>query len=408
MTDLDTLLHDYAATRNAEVEPITTDEILSLAATRSLDDSSDAPDVGAGVRSRRWLAIAAVVALLALTVGAVAVLVDRGGDDPVADENSEPSPTTVRLFELVPISAQGAMYMTWIDIAAARPVLDADGPEVDLSTAWPSGGTDGAAAWWRQLGIDHAGTDGWLRWDEPSHSQLVAIGPFDADAIDAAIRNNDWAVHLTSGDHRGVATYAWGEESEVYAEEMVAGTFPGLSSLRVAVIDDVLLIAHATEDLHQMIDHVLDDSPSMFDELVTLDVLRTFGDDARLGGQFWGPTSDWDNGHIDLFGPGDDPTLGRHAPPMVILIGHERSADAEAARLQPRLDRLVGEQTADWADDLQVSAVARDGAVLIATGGLDDMDTGSDIAGEVVLFREDVRRTVFPELGPPTSSYPLS
>ena len=402
MPDLEQRIRTWTAAAGADVEPVTLDEVLARATSASLPD----PAAGAEQRSRRtWLAAAAVVILLAATLAAIGLL--RPDDEgAVADV----SPTMNRLLDLGPaeIADWGPLV---IDLESAREDVDLalppSGSSVEViddyfaelrdrlgvdPVGWSSFATelDGRSPtmWWFEVGIDPSRITGSASWGEPPDDRLVVIGEFDVDEIDGASRTNTGAERLSVSDHRGVTTYAWGEDFEMTDS---FDTFPGFRNVQMAVIDDVVLLSRHIDSLHNMIDSVLDDSSSLAEDDDVQELLGALGEEAEFGVWFVGDTqSPFTSWVMATLGP-----EGSKGPPRyVAAVEHGTDASEVADGIRSRTDALVAEHIDDLPElgDFTMS-VTSEGRVVVVDR-TDAAANDPDVSQAVLDFYLKLERAI--------------
>jgi len=380
MLDLEQRIQSWTATVTADLDHVTLDEIHDRAQGTPIDDAPAAdPEHGS---SRRWLAAAAVVVLLAATFGAIGLL--RPDDSGVADRSA----TFNRLLELGPAEIVGWGPLV-VDLESARRHVGLALPPADASVeviddyftelqirlgidpfGWSSFGAhpDGrpSSGWWSNIGIDPSRITGAVSWGVQPDDRLVIIGEFDTDEIDDAARANPGSDGLTVGEHRGVTTYAWGEDFEL--RHPSTDVFPGFRNVQVAVVDDTVLLSRHIDSLHEMIDRVLDEGPSLADDDDVTVLLDALGERATFGSWFVGatqaPFTAWVMGSL-----GTEPHDGVQRYAAAVEPGTD--VTALASQLQADVDQIVVEHLADLPElaDLIISVTAHDGVVFVEWRG---------------------------------------
>lgn len=321
--------------------------------------SADGTTPGAG---RRAVVIAAG---LLVGLGVVLFVVMRD-----ADRAPQVPPTAERLLDAVPESVgDETTQILWIDAEAAT--TDSE----DSRPSWMGHGDPDR--FWAQMGVDLDDVDGWITFGSPPHETLVVVGDLSADAIDTAVRENSGSDLLEVGSHRGVVTYSWRED---LAQDVTrAADFPGFRALRIALVDDVLILTSATSSLHTAIDVQLDGGPSLVarppirrlmaavadGETPASGILMTRSEHPYLAHAFGRP-------HPDELGS--------------LFLAVDR--DADPAVLADRIRRDVDASLAAWRDDNADSPLAEVRAavqvrqdiliVRIEAADLDRVDTAGD------------------------------
>lgn len=288
MTDLRAVMHDYVDQANTGVDSISLDEIRHLATTLELPDRDlevDAPTAVPWYRHRR-LPVAAVLALLALTIGTLALLSGRDGG--MADDPEPPAPHVPSPLDLFPRDVEVELHHR----------SEADGG-ASMTTAVDQRAT--VDEWQQFLGIDPTAVTRISEWRPAREQLLVAIeGEIDPTALEAALASDPNWASLTTSVERGGATVTVREADRT--EAPVRTPFGPMQSHAIAMVDGTLVVGSDAEVVLLALDRA-----ARADTLGHVPGVQTLVDDAATLVS------------TDLYAPPSDPPLwydawliGRH------------------------------------------------------------------------------------------------
>lgn len=254
MPDVEERLKMWATDIAAKADPVTGSEIRMMPR-----DSYASALNSSGQRGRAlWLGAAAALVLMAGVAGLLAARQEERLE-PVASVPdtalqvlaAAPADEVVELFDY-----EYAAQLAAADPGASQGMAGARAFESNPAEL----GSEGASRddWRRELGVDPATFRASARWGVPPDSVLAIAGPFSADTISNAVRNDpEWSDLLSVDQYRGATYYSWGDDLRVYPDRpsVLGGT-----ARRVVLVDGVLVIASSTDALRESIDRLLDGS----------------------------------------------------------------------------------------------------------------------------------------------------
>lgn len=237
--------------------------------------SNEAPPARAS--TLRIVVLVAIIILAAASIAAAVLLL--GNRDATTDSGSRLD----RLVTMLPDELEGRAEL--LDLEAMSQQIDVDRPapgssveegaafltahfEGESGISFPEelrrsvgqyGVEEAFAAFRSDMGIELEQITAWAEWGVAGDQGTILIGTFDEAAVDAAARSNDWPGEMTEHEYRGVTYYAWLDEYTMNIGEATITNRMG-ETRRIAVIDDLYIVAKTTPQIEAAIDRALDGS----------------------------------------------------------------------------------------------------------------------------------------------------